>query len=110
VSDIFDRSDCFDRAGNPISFPRWGELFHDREYQIVQQDRVAGYFVSTVWLGIDHGWGWSERPLIFETMVFHDDGSGDDLECRRYSSEAEARAGHVELVEQVSLIAAASDV
>ena len=53
--------------------------------------------VSTVWLGIDHQYG-DGPPLIFESMVF---GGGLDQEQVRYSTLAEAHAGHDALVERV---------
>lgn len=47
--------------------------------------------VSTVFLGIDHGFG--GRPLLFETMVF---GLKEDAQpCWRYATWLEAEAGHV---------------
>lgn len=69
--------------------------------------RVAGttigpLWVSTIWLGIDHGWG-SGEVLIFETMVYFDGPSwiGDSNMAKgwfddvyRYSTEAAALAGH----------------
>lgn len=50
-----------------------------------------GARVSTVWLGLDHGFG-NAKPLIFETMVF--DRHGHDVYQARYSTEEEARIGH----------------
>ncbi len=54
--------------------------------------------VSTVWLGIDHGWD-GGPPVIFETMVF---GGDDEDDCRRYTSEAEARQEHTVTVSTVA--------
>lgn len=54
--------------------------------------------VSTVWLGIDHGYGFLRPhgrefgpPLIFETMVF---GGAHDGYSDRYSSQPDALNGH----------------
>jgi hypothetical protein len=47
--------------------------------------------VSTVFLGLDHGWGDDEDPLLFETMVF---GGPNDQDCIRYTTWAEAERGH----------------
>jgi hypothetical protein len=99
-------SDCYDRAGEPITMGAWSRLHRDDDYRTVELTDVGGYRVSTVWLGLDHGFGYSERPLIFETMVFGDDST--DLACRRYSTEDEARAGHAEQVAEVELIQAAT--
>lgn len=69
----------------------WGRDFEDRKLKIVKQENIGDVLVSTVWLGLDHGWG-RGSPLIFETMVFRGDDSGDEQE--RYSMEEEALAGH----------------
>jgi hypothetical protein len=53
--------------------------------------------VSTVWLGMDHAWG-GGPPLIFESMVF---GGNLDQEQVRYSTLAQAHAGHDDLVARV---------
>ena len=50
--------------------------------------------VSTVFLVIDHSHG-DGPPLIFESMVF---GGRLDQHCERYSTEAEAKAGHDRIV------------
>lgn len=72
------------------------------------QKRVAattlpdGKWVSTVWLAIDHRMTREGPPIIFETMVFAMDGPegglGESLDCDRYATEAEAKAGHAEMV------------
>jgi hypothetical protein len=63
----------------------------------------SGYWVSTVWLGLDHRFG-DGLPLIFETMVFPaKDGavtSWGELDSNRYSTEEEAVAGHNAMVEE----------
>lgn len=58
-------------------------------------DRVM---VSTVLLVLDHQWG-DGPPIIFETMVF---GGRWDQEMDRYSTEAQALAGHWAMVHRVS--------
>ena len=54
-------------------------------------------WVSTVWLGLDHGFGMGGPPLIFETMIFGDHGVSDHGQWR-YSTEQAARQGHAEAV------------
>lgn len=89
----------FDRQGNPISFERWAELMSMDEYRRVAWDEPhVGVYISTVWLGLNHGCSLDE-PLIFETMVFN---SPSDQDCRRYTSEVEAHVGHLSAVERVS--------
>jgi len=87
----------YDRAGRPVTLERWAELHEDLEYMQVAYDEVGLYRVSTVWLGLDHGFGWGgPRPVIFETMVFGP--AWHDLDCRRYCTEVDAAAGHQEIV------------
>lgn len=79
----------------------WAKDFEDPMKKIVKQETTKdGMWVSTVWLGLDHSFG-SGPPLIFETMVF--DGLGGDSvndEQERYSNEAEALAGHEQMVKK----------
>lgn len=55
--------------------------------------------VSTVFLGVDHRFG-DGPPIVFESMVFQN--TAFEVECRRYSTAKEARAGHAELVDKYS--------
>ena len=57
----------------------------------VAEDFVGDVRVSTVFLGTDHNFGWSDRPVLFETMVF---GGKYNLEQERYCTWDEAEAGH----------------
>jgi hypothetical protein len=97
---------CYRRDGTAYpggekGLVQWGKDFSNFDYKIVKQDKLAnGVFVSTVWLGLDHNYGFNNRPLIFETMVF---GPGDHSEdCLRYSTEEEARLGHKMIVKKWS--------
>ena len=89
-------SEHYDRQGNPIDFMQWGKLFEDKEYQGVAKDYIGNVHISTVWLGIDHGWGNLGPPLIFETMIFNCP-EYEDYQVR-YSTEEAALAGHAEAV------------
>ena len=124
----------FDRRGNKITFREWTMLWGLHEaYRIVKQEYVGDYWVSTVWLGLDHGFG-GGAPLIFVTMVFNhskaepppfpntmdfeseefkewsenypEQTSASDLDCERYATEEQALAGHQAMVEKVRLILA----
>jgi hypothetical protein len=94
----------FDRAGEPVSMRTWARLDAHTPYVRIAEDTVGPYWVSTVWIGIDHSFGFGP-PLIFETMVFR--GDETDLDCWRYSTETEALAGHARMVDEVRLIDAA---
>lgn len=95
------RHPYYDRLGRPISVYRWSALFSSYSYKCVAvtswNQGGRSYRVSTVWMGINHGWGDTPEPIIFETMVFSDDETIDTW-CTRYSTEDEARAGHNSVV------------
>lgn len=75
----------------------WGRLMADQDYRIIKQDRISDFFVSTVWLGIDHHFG-GGPPWIFETMVFvNEDWEGEAPACRTPTEEA-ALAAHDQAV------------
>jgi len=89
----------FDRAGRPITLEEFDRLLSDPDVRRVAEDVVGPYWISTVWLGLDHRFRGDGPPLIFETMVFGD-GGGDmsGIDQRRWSTEDEARRGHAEIV------------
>ncbi|MDP2654913.1 MAG: hypothetical protein Q8Q08_12905 [Candidatus Omnitrophota bacterium] len=90
------RMKVYNRSGAPISTEVFARRMEDKDYKIVKQERLwNGLRVSTVWLGIDHGYGHG-RPLIFETMVFPGK-SFRDMDMMRYATEAEALAGHARM-------------
>jgi hypothetical protein len=80
----------YNRKGEPITPEEWGKLHEDPVQRRVAEDTIGTIYVSTAWLGIDHGIG--RRRLIFETMTFDEEGTGELQD--RYSTEAEALAGH----------------
>lgn len=106
-------SEYYDRQGQPITMMEWAELMEEKyaarragdngwtkpeaDPSRVGFDQVGDVKVSTVWLGLDHGWG-GGPPLIFETMIF---GGEHDQECYRYSTQAEALASHRDIVRRL---------
>jgi hypothetical protein len=103
-----DRSLCYDRKGNPMTTEQWRQAYRDTAYKRVARTEIGpDMFVSTVWLGLDHGYG-ADPPLTFETMVFtrsaQPDRNGSEFDARdqwRYATEAEAIAGHIKVVEEL---------
>lgn len=87
----------YHRDGTPATQEESMELF-GKSRVVKQETTPSGFFVSTVFLVLNHAFG-EGPPLIFETMVFSDD-SGRDLDCERYSTEEEARAGHEKWVKK----------
>ncbi len=91
----------YDKHGNKINRKEYYKKFGDRNYRRIAIDSLAnGVSISTVWLGIDHGYG--NKLLIFETMVFSK--NGDEQDVCRYSTEEEAIVGHKKMVEKFSKI------
>jgi hypothetical protein len=69
--------------------------------KFVKQEKTwMGFFVSTVWLGLDHSFWPDREPLIFETMVFFRGKS--DLDMDRYTTKQQAIEGHKEMVRKWS--------
>ena len=89
----------FDREGKPISNVQWSQLMVDEAYCKVALDIVDGVEVSTVWLGLNHRYVGLGAPLIFETLLR---GGKRDQQQYRYSSEAEAMAGHLRLLSELA--------
>ena len=82
----------------------WGrwleEASRDKSRFVKQEDVDGGFWVSTVFLGLNLNFG-GGRPLLFETMVFHKDSGMMDLAMDRYSTWEEAENGHAAMVERV---------
>ena len=125
----------YDKRGNRITLREWCMLWEMKDYQILKQEYVGDYWVSTVWLGLDHAFG-EGPPLIFETMVFNhtkpkpprppanmeigseemaqwledypEQTSASDLDMERWSTEGDALEGHRQMVNKVRLIVEAT--
>lgn len=95
----------YDLQGHPISFEEYIELSSLGKKRIAKTDLPNRYWVSTVWLGMDHSFG-EGPPLIFESMVFKGEDFTDQ-DCERYSTEEEALAGHQVMVEKWMKLATA---
>ncbi len=74
----------------------WAKEFERGESRQVARDEIDGTLVSTVFLGLNHGW--FDKPLWFETLVFA--GPLDD-EMSRYETWKEAEEGHRKMVGRV---------
>lgn len=96
-------SGWYDRQGNPQTIDQVGKLMRDKEYKRVAETTLINggtqYWVSTVWLGLDHSFG-DGPPSIFETMVFTDDPTWSE-HMDRYTTEAEATTGHQNMVNAI---------
>jgi hypothetical protein len=76
---------------------KWGRWFESADRK-VNKTQVGKYDISTVFLGLDHGFG-STTPLLFETMVFGDDPlNGETMRC---STWKQAEIQHDKMVKYV---------
>lgn len=86
------------KGGAPVPEPdtvKWAQWFEaSREARVVAKTVIGAVTVSTVFLGLDHGYG-NGPPVLWESMVFGGPRDGDE---RRYTSRAHAEAGHAEMV------------
>lgn len=71
----------------------WGRWFETAERHVASTHINAHTWVSTVFLGLDHGFG--SKSLWFESMTFR---KGDGREQERYATWDEAEAGHAAMV------------
>lgn len=78
--------------------------------RVINQTRLADgrYFISTVFLMLNHGF-MQGQDIWFETLVFDnepEDGSGErkEIDGTRYSTAAQARAGHAHYVKEIEAL------
>jgi hypothetical protein len=89
-----------------MTWAHWLETDQGQQQRIVaQEDLPHGYWISTVFLGLNHSY-FRGPPLWFETMVFepptgkpspitgHVYKIGPEAFCDRYTTLEEARSGH----------------
>jgi hypothetical protein len=108
--DFLDTLGILDKATGEIRTPKdtieWATWYEVWDNRVVQQEKVAGFWVSTVFLAINSIFFNEDRaPLWFETMVFRDQVQHSLLGKAhgqwRYSTLEEARAGHEAIKAQV---------
>ena len=74
-----------------FDYEEWARTFVTVD-RVVQQDDVNGYYVSTVFLGLDHNFFGVGDPILYETMVQTPTGAWTAQ--HRYCTKVEALAGH----------------
>src|SRR5215831_3479556 len=87
----------YDSDGTPVPTSdviAWAEFIrtHDEKIAYTELPEV-GLRVSTVFMGIDYAYQVGDPPLVFVTMIFPMNSYRDKY-CDRYSTKAEALAGH----------------
>jgi hypothetical protein len=98
LGNIYDNFVEIDDVPRPAkNLIQWAIAF-ERFDRHVAHDDLGGAWVSSVFLGLDHGFGAPGGPVLYETMVF---GGAHDGHQRRYHTRAEAAAGHLETLQMV---------
>lgn len=92
----------YDKFGAPITADefftlKWDETGAVSDYSRIAFDQLEHCAISTVWLGLNHSFT-GGPPILFESMIF---GGGYDGDMQRYTTEAEALAGHQHAVNEI---------
>lgn len=92
-----------DEHGEPVrcdDLVAWAKWFQTAERHVAQDITPGGARVSTVFLGVDHGYGLGGPgiPVLWETMVF--DGPMN-MACDRYTYREAAERGHARMLARV---------
>ena len=85
----------YDRQGKPCSMEEWARDW-EQHRRVKETTLPSGLWVSTIFLGIDHGCGMLRGgvPIIYETMVFRSEADLGEVDMMHYATEGEALAGH----------------
>ena len=101
---------------NSNIYSRWYKLNQDKSISLVtnptevtrEKDRIIrrtiieNKVVSTVFLGLDHRFAEeSISPIVFETMVFPEEGNFLDEYCERYCTYDDAIKRHEKIVSEL---------
>lgn len=95
---MFDKY-ILNRLGEPVvcsDLLEWGQWMQG-EGRTLARTELPRVTVSTVFLGLDHRMGAEGPPVLWETMIFTQDGStadGLNEEQWRYTNREDALAGH----------------
>lgn len=95
----YPNSQYYDMEGKPItSWQHYLLCEPGRATLQIAETFSNGFRISTVFLGIDHNWGSSDRPIIFETMIFAKTEKLEKSDLHeyqeRYCTKEEALEGH----------------
>lgn len=88
-----------DEQGQPIEdedLIHWAAWFETANRHVAKDVLPDGTKISTIFLGLDHGFGEQGLPVLWETMIF---GGPHDQYQERYTSREEAIAGHAKAVD-----------
>jgi len=93
MGDLYILGDDDRTPAEQLCITGWGRwMAANKDKKRVAYTVIGDAQVSTVFLGIDHGYG-PGPPVLFETMVFHDEGRLDG-EMTRCSTWEQAEEQH----------------
>lgn len=85
-----------------VGLIQWAKWFETAN-RTVGADFAGPYWISTVFLGLDHNF-FKGPPLLYETMIFkriNDENMVSVQLVKRYSTWTEADEGHIETLNKV---------
>lgn len=85
----------------PVAEPdlaKWAVWFQSANRQVGYIE-INGSIVSTVFMGLDHGFDDGKQPIVWETMVFG--GTFDEHQQRCAGTREQAEAMHESVVKMV---------
>lgn len=96
-----------DENDNPVITTDRGlvEEFLGSKRKIVAQTEHQGYWISTVFLSLDHSFipnGFVpkiSKPVLWETMIFEQGDTGKETYQKRYTSYEDAVKGHQDAID-----------
>lgn len=84
---------------------RWMELSRRDNSSRVAETTIGDFWISTVFLGLDHRFSGNGPPIVFETMVFsHKGDCASDENMARYCTFEEAQRGHDAVVSSLQVL------
>jgi hypothetical protein len=86
-----------DKKVKGCGLKEWAAFYEQTDSRKIARTVVGKVVISTVFLGIDHGFD-GGKPVLFETMVF---GIDDDELQYRYCTWDKAVKGHNIVVDEV---------
>lgn len=89
----------FDHDGEEIGFLEWAIRVNDHKVVCLALDDVGEFTISTVWIGLHFDHHPTDKILIFETVMFDEEGAS--LDCVRWETKEIALEGHRRMVEQL---------
>lgn len=92
-----------------LTWAHWYETAQEQRRVVVGQENIGSFFVSTVFLGVNHRFNTDAPPILFETMVFRgkeeyepDELDGEWLDSTtRHETWGEAEEFHENLCESL---------